>query len=100
VLLALIGLKWLDARDENGTHRRLDDPDDFVRIEIVTALQRNIPVIPILLDGAKIPNLAEIAYFDLMSGRMSPALICLFSSLMTAAGVFRGAAIPAHGLSS
>jgi hypothetical protein len=56
VLLALIGPKWLDARDESGTRRRLDDPNDFVRIEIGTALQRNIPVIPILLDGARIPK--------------------------------------------
>jgi hypothetical protein len=54
VLLAVIGHHWLDARDKNG-ERRLDDPNDFVRIEIATALQRDIPVIPVLLDGAKIP---------------------------------------------
>jgi hypothetical protein len=41
--------------DEHG-NRRLDDPKDFVRIEIAAALQRNIPVIPILLDGATIPG--------------------------------------------
>jgi hypothetical protein len=55
VLLALIGPKWLDARDDSGK-RRLDDPNDFVRIEIGAALQRNIAVIPILLDGASIPK--------------------------------------------
>ena len=33
VLLAMIGPNWPDARDEHG-HRRLDDPNDFVRIEI------------------------------------------------------------------
>jgi TIR domain len=54
-LLAVIGPNWLDARDEHG-NRRLEDPNDFLRIEIATALQRNIPVIPILLDGAKVPR--------------------------------------------
>ena len=54
-LLAVIGPNWLDARDEEG-NRRLDNPDDFVRIEIGAALQRDIPVIPILLNGTKIPR--------------------------------------------
>jgi hypothetical protein len=55
VLLAMIGPRWIDIRDENGD-RRLDNPDDFVRIEIRAALQRAIPLIPILLDGTKIPK--------------------------------------------
>src|SRR6516225_4571280 len=55
VLLAVIGPNWLNARDEDG-NRRLDNPHDFVRIEIGAALQRNIPVIPILLDGTKVPK--------------------------------------------
>jgi len=55
VLLAIVGPKWLDARDEEG-NRRLDNPNDFVRVEIAAALQRGIPVIPILLDGAKTPK--------------------------------------------
>jgi hypothetical protein len=59
VLLAIIGPNWPDARDENG-NRRLDDPNDFVRIEIAAALQRNIPVIPILLDGARIPKATQL----------------------------------------
>jgi hypothetical protein len=42
VLLAVIGPNWLDARDEHG-NRRLDNPNDFVRIEIAAALQRSIP---------------------------------------------------------
>jgi hypothetical protein len=54
VLLALIGRNWLEARNEAG-ERVLDNPDDFVRIEIAAALKRQIPVIPILVDGAKIP---------------------------------------------
>ena len=59
VLLAVIGPNWPDARDEHG-NRRLDDPNDFVRIEIAAALQRNIPVIPILLDGATIPKANQL----------------------------------------
>ena len=59
VLLAVIGPNWSAARDEDGK-RRLDDPNDFVRIEIAAALQRNIPVIPILLDGARIPKVNEL----------------------------------------
>src|SRR2546421_7428695 len=59
VLLAVIGPNWLDARDERG-NRRLDNPNDFVRIEIAAALQRSIPVIPLLLDGARIPKADEL----------------------------------------
>lgn len=55
VLLAVIGPQWLDIRDDNN-QRRLDDPNDFVRIEIGAALQRDIPVIPILVEGARIPK--------------------------------------------
>jgi formylglycine-generating enzyme required for sulfatase activity len=59
VLLALIGPNWLNVRDKQD-HRRLDNPADFLRIEIATALQRNIPVIPILLDGARMPEPDEL----------------------------------------
>jgi TIR domain len=59
VLLAVIGPNWLDARDERG-NRCLDNPNDFVRIEIAAALQRSIPVIPLLLDGARIPKADEL----------------------------------------
>ncbi len=59
VLLAVIGPNWLKIRDEEGS-RRLDNTNDYVRIEIATALQRDIPVIPILLDGAKIPKAEQL----------------------------------------
>jgi hypothetical protein len=59
VLLAVIGPNWVEARDDTGA-RRLDDPNDFVRIEIGAALQRSIPVIPILLDGAKVPKANQL----------------------------------------
>jgi formylglycine-generating enzyme required for sulfatase activity len=55
VLLAVIGPNWLDAKDENG-NRRLDDEHDIARIEIAAALKRNIPVIPILLEGTRVPK--------------------------------------------
>lgn len=55
VLIALIGPKWLTITDEDG-HRRLDDPDDYVRYEIRTALERCVRVIPVLVDGARAPK--------------------------------------------
>lgn len=58
VLLALIGKKWLTASDEVG--RRLDSPTDFVRLEVEAAITRNIRIIPILLDGARMPRADEL----------------------------------------
>jgi hypothetical protein len=58
VLLAVIGHGWLEARHPEGPsagQRRLDNPDDFVRIEIQTALVRGIPVIPVLVGRATMP---------------------------------------------
>jgi TIR domain len=54
VMIALIGPGWLDTRDLSG-NRRLENPTDLVRQEIAAALQRNIPVIPVLLQGAQMP---------------------------------------------
>jgi hypothetical protein len=51
VLLALIGRAWLSETDEHG-RPRLDDPDDLVVLEIKSALDRDIRVIPVLIDGA------------------------------------------------
>jgi hypothetical protein len=59
VLLALIGPAWLTAADSEG-RRRLDQADDLVRIEIATALERNRHVIPVLVEGARMPPAAEL----------------------------------------
>jgi hypothetical protein len=59
VLLALVGDQWLTITDTHG-RRRLDDPDDFVRLEIEAALTRNVRVIPILVDAARMPNADEL----------------------------------------
>jgi len=68
VLLAVIGPSWLDAKDETG-QRRLDNPMDFVRLETAAALKRDIPVVPVLVRGARMPrseqlpdDLKELAY--------------------------------------
>ena len=55
VLLALIGDRWLDITNGTG-HRRLDDPNDFVRLEIEAALRRDVRVIPILVGRAPLPS--------------------------------------------
>jgi TIR domain len=59
VLLALIGDRWLTITDQDG-RRRLDNPDDFVRLEIEAALTRNVRVIPILVKGARMPRADEL----------------------------------------
>jgi hypothetical protein len=59
VLLAVIGPEWLTATDAHG-RRRLDNPDDFVRLEIEAALSRRVRVIPILVDGASMPAAEQL----------------------------------------
>ena len=59
VLLALIGHAWLGETDEQG-HRRLDDPEDLIVLEIKSALDRDIRVIPVLIDGAAAPRRDEL----------------------------------------
>jgi len=59
VLLAVIGDQWLNIEDNEG-HRRLDNPQDFVRLEIEAALRHNIRVIPILIDRAPMPRADQL----------------------------------------
>src|SRR5215210_2331700 len=51
VFLSVIGAQWMSVKDDQG-QRRLDDAGDWVVAETVAALQRNVPVIPVLVDGA------------------------------------------------
>lgn len=60
ILLVVIGARWVDARNERG-QQRLANPHDFVRMEIETALARPaVRVIPVLVDDAPLPDLAEL----------------------------------------
>jgi hypothetical protein len=59
VLLAVVGRDWLSVTDENGV-RRLELPSDFVRLEIESALRRNIPVVPLLVRRATMPKAKDL----------------------------------------
>jgi len=59
VLLAIIGPNWLKALDASG-QRRLDDPHDFVRLEVSAALNRGIRVVPVLVGGAPMPTAEQL----------------------------------------
>jgi hypothetical protein len=100
VLLALIGNEWLTITDEHG-RRRLDDPDDFVRLEIEAALTRKVRVIPILVDGSRMPRADELpdslarlvrrqalelspARFDSDTGRLMKVLDMTLAEVRTA----------------
>jgi hypothetical protein len=58
VLVAVIGPRWLSLEDSQG--RRLDDPYDWVRVEVRTALTRGVRVIPVLLGSAVMPTRADL----------------------------------------
>jgi hypothetical protein len=82
VLLAVIGDRWLDASFEGGPKtgkRRLEDPDDYVRIEVESALALGIPVVPVLVGRAAMPAetdlprvLKELAYKNAAEARSGP----------------------------
>ncbi len=60
VLLAMIGPEWLETRSASGG-RRLDSENDYVRLEIATALKRDIAVVPVLVRGARMPKAGTCA---------------------------------------
>jgi uncharacterized membrane protein YhaH (DUF805 family) len=57
--IAVIGPRWLNARNNDG-NPRLDNPRDYVRVEIESALKRDIRVIPVLVDGASMPRPSDL----------------------------------------
>ncbi|HET9442573.1 MAG TPA: TIR domain-containing protein, partial [Acidimicrobiales bacterium] len=57
--LAVIGPGWIGASTPDGG-RRLLDPGDYVRLELATALQRSLPVVPVLVGGARLPAAGEL----------------------------------------
>ncbi|MDP2043213.1 MAG: toll/interleukin-1 receptor domain-containing protein [Algoriphagus sp.] len=59
VLLAMIGPHWLKVSDSTGT-KRIQKPDDWVRKEIAEALKRELRVIPVLVNGAEMPDSDEL----------------------------------------
>jgi len=61
VMVALMGRQWLTAGDASGS-RRLDDPDDVVRLEIARALERKVRVIPVLVEGAAMPTVHDLPH--------------------------------------
>lgn len=78
LVLAVLGRAWLTAAHPGGG-RRLDDLKDFVRIELEAALQRGIPVIPVLVQGVSVPlesdlptTLAPFAYRNGIPVRADP----------------------------
>jgi len=96
ILLALIGQEWRSSAGNPGTSR-LEDPKDFVRIETSAALKRGIPVIPVLLKGAKLPDeeqlpsdLKELCYrnaIEVTHARWSTDLITLNETISRLVGL-------------
>lgn len=59
VVLVVIGKGWVSCTGQDG-RRRLEDPKDWVRLEVVATLRRNVLVVPVLVDGARIPDPADL----------------------------------------
>ena len=58
-VLVLIGKSWTSCTGQGG-RRRLEDPQDWVRLEVAAALRRDILVVPVLVGGARIPDPAGL----------------------------------------
>ena len=108
VLLSILGVHWLEEKNDSGTHR-LDDPNDFVRMEIASALRRDIPVVPVLVRGAKMPradqlpdDIRDLAYrnaVELTHARWKSDIKLLIRSLRGILGDARDI-VPARGVAA
>jgi len=94
VLLALIGKRW--AGEDGAGQARIHDPQDWVRVEVATAIRRGVRVIPVLLDGASMPALeslpeelrplARMNAVDVRTSRLNADVWDLTGSTITALG--------------
>jgi hypothetical protein len=94
VLLALIGKRWAGSDESGGS--RLKDPQDWVRLEVASALRRGMTVIPVLLDGASMPAegalaeelrpLTRLNAVDVRTSRLNPDVWDLSGAVMKALG--------------
>src|SRR5262245_5578235 len=78
VLLAVIGPNWAGETNVPG-QRRIESPEDFVRLELELAMSRDIPIMPLLVSGANMPqpeslpaDLAPVAYRNALLVRADP----------------------------
>lgn len=58
--LLIIGKRWLKIKDNTGKKRRLEDPEDHVRLEIEMAIESDTQIIPILVEGALLPKVSDL----------------------------------------
>ena len=106
VLLAIIGREWLAIQDPRSKRARLDNPDDFLRVEVGTALKNeNIRVIPVLVERSSMPaaedlppDLTELAYrnaVELSDGRWDSDVQLLIQAIERATAAAAPADAPA-----
>jgi hypothetical protein len=94
-MLVVIGPRWLSVAD-SSSRRRIDDPQDIVRLEVETALNRDIRVIPVLVNGARLPksadlpeslkSLAQRSGCEISHNRFESDILGLFDTLERALG--------------
>jgi TIR domain/Pentapeptide repeats (8 copies) len=96
VMLVLIGPRWLEISDPSG-QRRVDDPSDPIRLEIETALHLGIAIIPVLVDGARLPradslpaSLQPLTQRNALAVRYDPDFDADVRRLISSIGVLTG----------
>jgi hypothetical protein len=107
VLLAIIGREWLTIQDPRSKRARLQNPDDFLRVEVGTALKNeNIRVIPVLVERSSMPaaedlppDLTDLAYrnaVELSDGRWDSDVQLLIQAVERATAAADAPAITVH----
>lgn len=102
VMLVIIGPQWLIVTDQSG-RRRIDDTSDSIRIEIESALRTGIAILPILIEGARMPSVAELpasiaqlAYFNAAMVRYDPSFVADMRRLIGVIGAIEGSKVPSQ----